>query len=179
MAEQRTPTEIKIETPVNQAELDLAAAVARRKELKKNLRVTLLERSAVSSALKVDLPANVHGEWVRNDPLRINDMRALGFEVDKQFAPKQSLHDANADGTAVVGDLIFMTCPIEVKEVIEEIRAEEYIRRHGKPGEINALTQEERGFIAEQQTLVGSHIGTSNESAAAPVRLSAGNANLK
>jgi hypothetical protein len=174
MSEQRAPivgTRIQkiltADEAAKQAELD--KEVARIAELKKNLRVNLYERSAVSSALNVPLPSHVHGEWVRNETLRIIEKQALGFEVDREFAPKQALHAGNADGSATVGDLIFMTCPQENYQLIQQLQAEEYTRRHGKPGQVNQTQVEERGFISEQNTLSGSHIGTSNASAAVPV----------
>jgi hypothetical protein len=176
MADQREPVVGKrtrdvmsAEEAATQAELD--AEVARRAKLKEGLRVVLLERTAVSTALDVKLPRDMHGEWVRNDPLRIQDMIEKNFRIDKEFAPKQALHNANSDGSAVVGDLIFMTCSKENKEIIDEIRKEEYDQRHGKPGKSNQTQIEERGFAAEQKTLIGTHIGSTAESIAHPVAI--------
>lgn len=174
MSEQRQAIEVKGAT-VKPEELTeqqkLDAEIARVKAKKEGLRVQLLERGSVSSALKVDLPPDKHGEWVRNEPLRIKEKRELGFEIDKEYAPKQAMHDARADGSAVVGDLIHMITDKETKKLIDEIRAEEYLQRHGKPGATNVKQIEERGFLNEQETLVGSHIGSSNESRAVPVSL--------
>lgn len=95
-------------------------------EMKARL-VQVLERGMVHDRMMVPLPADVHGEWVRNDPLEIARMQTLGFQIDHEFAPKRALH---SDGTssAVVADVIHMICPREVKEVIDEIRHEQFYR---------------------------------------------------
>lgn len=95
-------------------------------EMKARL-VQVLERGMVHDRMMVPLPSDVHGEWVRNDPLEIARMQTLGFQIDHEYAPKRALH---SDGTsaAVVADVIHMICPKEVKETIDEIRHEQFHR---------------------------------------------------
>lgn len=168
MPEQREATLVKTTLTDDELQAELNRRVEERKKIKAGLRVNLLERSAVSSALDLSfLPANLSGQWVRNETLRINDLRALNYEIYKD-SKIRGLHDANADGSVVVGDLILMVCSKENREIIDELRKEEYNQRHGKPGD-NRPQLEEKAFIAEQQTLVGSSIGTANESRVATV----------
>lgn len=168
MAEQRVATPVKTELTDDELQAELNKRVAERARLKSGLRVNLLERSAVSSALDLSfLPKHLVGQWCRNETLRINDLRALNYEVYKSET-NRGLHDANADGSIVVGDLILMTCSRENREIIDELRKEEYNQRHGKPGD-NRPQLEEKAFLAEQNTLVGSSIGTANESRATAV----------
>lgn len=168
MAEQREATKVTSTLTDEQLQDELNKRIEARKQLKANLRVNLLDRAAVTTALDLSfLPPHLSGQWVRNETLRINDLRALNYEVYKDNV-NRGLHDANADGSIVVGDLILMTCTKENREIIDELRREEYNQRHGKPGD-NRPQLEERAFIADQQTLVGTHIGTSNESRATPV----------
>jgi hypothetical protein len=163
MAEQREATQVKSELTTDQLQEELNKRVEARRKLKEGLRVNLLDRAAVSTALDLSwLPKGLSGQWCRNETLRINDLRALNYEVYKDNSIR-GLHDANADGSVVVGDLILMTCSRENREIIDELRKEEYNQRHGKPGD-NQLQLEEKAFMAEQNTLIGSHIGTANES---------------
>ena len=105
---------------------------AEKGELKAKL-TQILDRGIVNDRLKVDLPPDVHGEWVRNDPLEIARLKALGFEIDTKYAPSQArkLHDDGTDAP-IVGDTVFMMCSREVKEIIDEIRFERHIERNRK-----------------------------------------------
>lgn len=173
MSEQRVATDVKSTLTDDELQAELNRRIAERQKLKAGLRVNLLERAAVSTALDLSfLPPNLSGQWVRNETLRINDLRALNYEVYKDNKIR-GLHDANADGSIVVGDLILMTCTKENREIIDELRREEYNQRHGKPGE-NKPQLEEKAFLAEQATLVGTHIGTANESRATQVAIEVG-----
>jgi hypothetical protein len=175
MAEQRTAIEVKtLPVTLTKEEIELNEAIERRIKLKSQLRVNLLERSGISTALDISfLPPGIHGEWERNNPMIVEDkIKRLNYEVFKQKpGTKLGMHDANADGSVVVGDLILMTCSQENFDIIEELRLEEYNRRHGKPGAKEQA--EEKGFISEQRTLVGSHIGTAVESRATSVSIDA------
>lgn len=93
---------------------------------KKARLATLLDRGIVSDRLQVALPPDKHGEWVRNDPLDIHRLETLGFEVDHEFAPSRALH-SDGSGAAVVGDVIFMITSRENKELIDEIRHEQFL----------------------------------------------------
>lgn len=91
----------------------------------------VLDRGILHDRLKVDLPGELHGEWVRNDPLEIDRLRSLGFWIDNKYATNRRLH---GDGTAanIVGDVVFMVCSRELKEVIDDVRAEQQEKLHGK-----------------------------------------------
>lgn len=121
---------------------------AERGELKAKL-ASILDRGIVEDRLKVDLPSDLHGEWVRNDPLEINRLKLLGFKVDEEYATKRSIHSDGSD-SAVVGDVVHVVCPKEIKEVINEIREEQILRQHAKKkvkdGEVN---KEESEFLQD------------------------------
>lgn len=103
------------------------------------------ERGITGDRLHVDLPPDKYGQWVPDDVVSINRLRALGFEIDQKWAPHRALHD-KGDGASYVGDTVFMVCDREVKEIIDEIRKDRYERlnnpRDGKQ-------KEERDFIAQ------------------------------
>lgn len=114
---------------------------------KKARLASVLDRGMVGDRLSVDLPKDVYGEWVPNDKVEIHRYEALGFEVDKKYASSRSLHSDGAEGTSIVGDVIFMTCDMETKEIIEEIKKENYDK-------VNAplKSKEERDFELNAKT---------------------------
>lgn len=104
--------------------------------------IKIRERGYISQRLEVDLPPDKYGEWCLNDPAEIARMQAMGFEIDTIHAPSKALH-SNGSGMAIVGDVIFMTCPREVKEDIDWAATERLrqLRNPAKPQpeEANAL----------------------------------------
>lgn len=119
-----------------------------RKERKARL-ARILERGIIADRLAVDLPKDKYGEWVSDDPVEIARMQALGFEVDTEFAPNVSLHSSGTKA-GKIGDVIHMICSRENKDILEEIRKENYDKRHNrKPASHRANTQgEEREAVA-------------------------------
>lgn len=103
---------------------------AEKGELKAKL-AAILDRGIVEDRLRVDVPPHLHQEWVRNDPLEIRRLESLGFRVDIEYASNRAIH-SDGSNSAIVGDVISVICPIEVKEVIDEIRHEQVIRQHMK-----------------------------------------------
>lgn len=117
-----------VETQPEQApEPDLIAERAKRKAKL----VSILDRGIVADRLKVDLPSDKYGEWVADDPVEIARMEAMGFRRDTEYSTARSLHSTGTK-EGKVGDVIFMVCEKETKEIIDEIRREQYNRRHGK-----------------------------------------------
>jgi len=109
--------------------------------------VRVLDRGIVADRLKINLPSDVHGEWVANDKSEIYRMQLLGFKVDTQYAKQHALHD-QGDDTAVVGDTIFMVCDRETKEILDEIRRENFEAINGKPGQTHGSQREEKDAAA-------------------------------
>lgn len=104
----------------------------------------VLERGYIVDRAVVDnLPPHLHGEWVPDDPMEIERKKALGFWIDTEYAPKRSLHSEADVGKAKIGDCIYMVCPKEDKDLIDEIRYEQYVRTHGSPDELKRLHQKE------------------------------------
>lgn len=144
---------------VEQGELQPDAAEriasAERGELRAKL-AAVLSRGVIQDRLKVDLPDDIYGEWCRNDPLEINRLKTLGFEIDTVYAPARAIN-TNADGAAVIGDVIFMTCPRIVHDVIEEIRHDDLIKQHTKKrGKVRKYqgdyNKEEEDFVSRTKT---------------------------
>lgn len=133
--------------------IELSQLNAHKRAERKAKLATVLERGFLNDRLAVDLPSDVHGEWIRNDPLEIHRMEAMGFEVDRVHAPKRAIHDAGTE-TAVVGDVIFMTCDKETKVMIDEIRHENFIRMNS-PRE----SKEETEFANQVRAVIGDDVG--------------------
>lgn len=112
---------------------------------RKAMLVQAFDRGIVHDRLKVKLPPHIHGEWCRNDSMEIDRLKAIGFEVDMEYATARGL---NSDGTgaAIVADVIHMICPKELKELIDEVRMDKFMAVNGKPGDRKAKTKEEREF---------------------------------
>lgn len=105
-------------------------------------RVTrVLERGIIIDRCTVTLPDGVYGEWVNQDPAEVARMEVMGFELDHKYAVNRA---SNADGTGIakIGDVVFMTCPQKVKDIIEKVRAKRYADANPKVGK----QREEKGF---------------------------------
>lgn len=123
-----------------------------------------LTRGIVSTRLEVELPPDKVGQWVPINSEHIPRLRALGFEIDREFAAAKfnspdSGHKTNdkGDGAAYIGDVVFMTADRETREIIDEIKLERYKAMNVPVG---GQQKEERDFAAMNQTLTGAHIGT-------------------
>lgn len=158
MSEQRTVTTASgAERKITVEDARAAALEAKKLRADKKARIArVLERGYIVDRLAIELPANLYGEWVPFD--QIERWEALGFQVDKDFAHKRQLHPDGSgnkeSGTARVGDVIFMTQPMEDHEIMEEVRQEMFVRTHGSPNQKERLAQqEEREFegIVEDQ----------------------------
>jgi hypothetical protein len=136
---------------------------------KKARLAAILDRSVVGDRFRVPLPAHLHGEWMRNDPSDIARAQALGFKIDNEHAPKRALH-GDGTGSAIVGDVIHMTCLKETKELIDEIRQEQFFARNAKPGEKKVLG-EEKAFMNATKNDTGGIIPTFTESTVQNPRL--------
>lgn len=108
----------------------------------------VLERGLIVDRLHVDLPDHLHGEWVANDPAEIHRKELLGFSIDKEYAVKRKLND-KADGSAIIGDVIFMVQPKWQREIFEHERLKHYEAIHGG----KKRQKEEADFISQQATL--------------------------
>lgn len=119
---------------------------------KKARAVRILERGIVADRTTVEnLPPHLHGEWVERDPLAIERKRALGFWVDKEYATKRSLHSEGGNEMSVVGDAVYMVCLKEDKEIIDEVRYEQYIRMHGTNAQKESMGYNKDGVKEEKE----------------------------
>lgn len=107
------------------SEAQLLEEMKKRRAEKKAKLVTILSRGVVNDRLHVPLPPDIVGEWVPNDKMEIYRMESMGYKIDTEYAKQRALHDNSGD-KAVVGDVIFMVADKETRELIEEIRVENY-----------------------------------------------------
>lgn len=102
------------------------------------------DRGVAGARLHVELPPDVYGEWVPDFGEEIHRKELLGFEIDRIYAPARALHN-KGDGKSIVGDVVFMTCSREQKEILDEVRRERYDRIHSPKG---GKQKEEKDFLA-------------------------------
>lgn len=136
----------------------LTAEEKREQYQEKRARIArVLERGYVVDRATVDnLPPEYHGEWVPDDPMEIERKKALGFWIDREYAPKRSLHgQADEADKARIGDCIYMICTKEDKQLIDEIRYEQYVKTHGSPEELKRLKQQEERDFAKLTEQIG------------------------
>lgn len=145
---QDTPQE-----PLKQESTPKRMTLEERAKQKARLAV-LLDRGIVQDRLTVELPSDLHGEWARNDPLEIQRLRTFGFEVDTKYAPAHALHN-DGTGSAVVGDVVFMITSRENKEIIDEIRHEQFLRSNSP-----RKAKEEKQFEEKTDKDTGGQIPT-------------------
>lgn len=107
----------------------------------------VFDRARTVDRLNVQLPPGVYGEWVSRDPVAIHAKELLGFEIDTKYAVGRKLNDVG-DGSAVVGDVVFMICPQALKDAIDEEQARRYADTHLKKRQI-----EERDFESNTKSL--------------------------
>lgn len=112
----------------------------------------VLERGFVPDRLIVDLPNNLYGEWVPDDPVEIARLESMGFHVDTEYSTAKSLHSTGAK-QGRVGDAIFMVCDSETKEIIDEIRREQYNRAYGKKDKNRYREEKEASGMIEREGL--------------------------
>ena len=149
---------------INSADTSVESFASLSRSEKKARLSVVLERGMTAERLTVRLPAGVYGEWVANDSMEIARLQGMGFEVDTKYAPNRALHGSGS-GEARVADVIFMTTSMETKELIDEIRADNFVRTHGKPGKKTPL-KEETEFATKA---AGDGIRVINESDASSV----------
>lgn len=117
---------------------------AERKEYEARI-TSVLSRGILTDKLKVELPNDMHGEWVYNDATAITNKKLIGFDIDETYAPKNALH-TDASGKPIIGDTIFMTIPRWKFEIFEKARQKKYDEHHGVRAGKSA---EERNFETE------------------------------
>src|SRR5213080_119423 len=71
--------------------------LAKLKREKKAKFARVLKRGFAVDRLTVDLPPDIHGEWVPED--QVDRAKLLGFEIDTEYAKQRQLHPAG-DGSA-------------------------------------------------------------------------------
>lgn len=120
MSQERTVTNLSTGTS------ETLSAEQRRSERKAKI-ASVLSRGIIADRIHVDLPGNLHGEWVPNDPQEITRMQLMGFEIDMEYATKSALHKSS-DGKPIMGDVVFMVCDKETKQIIDEVNRERYER---------------------------------------------------
>lgn len=130
--------------------------------------ISILDRGILHDRLHVELPPGIHGEWVRNDPLEIDRLQAIGFRDGTPFVDQRILHHDGQRGT--IGDVTYMVCPQQVYDLIEKARHEKLIRDNGKPGDVGRKTREELEFEANNERSTSGVIKSETASRSVPAR---------
>lgn len=138
--------ERKIEIDTTGGTENTVIASPETREQKKARRAQVLDRGQLGDRLQVDLPPDLYGEWVPNNTVDVFRKRAMGFEIDEVHARKRAMHD-KGDAASYVGDCVFMTCSMEDKEILDEIRKDRYDKTHNPRG---GRQKEERDFLSSQ-----------------------------
>lgn len=174
MATERPTVEVKTETPpspdvavvTEEMSDDEKAGRAMLAELLtdpnayKARQATLLDRGILHQRLKVDVPEDLHYEWVRNTPMEIDRMRTLGFWIDTKYATKRAIHSDGTSGN-IVGDTICMLTLKENKRMIDQLYLERTMNSTKNPKK----AQEEQALAANVLKETGGEIPTFTESA--------------
>ncbi len=161
-ASNKITNEDRVNTGNDPISADMLPEVAPETRAEKRARlIQIYERGVVGDRLHVDLPPDKVGQWVVNDTMAIHRMEGIGYQVDREFAPKRKLHD-KGDGASYVGDVVYMVADRETREIIDEIKAERYERLNNPRRQ-----KEETDFEAANRVANSSAgIGTLNESKA-------------
>lgn len=118
------------ERPVTSINSSSSKSLDEQKKAFKSRIARVVTRGFIVDRLNVQLPDDVHGEWIRDEPVAVAEARALGFEIDDKYATKEALH-TDSSGKPKIGDVVFMTMPKWQKEIIDEAKKDEYARHHG------------------------------------------------
>lgn len=137
-----------IETDQQRKQRELDLFIKERTRIAQGRLVSILERGVVGDRCAVELPTHLYGEWCADDASEIARMEALGFVQDNVYATASALH-SDGTGRAKVGDVIHMITSRENKNLIEKLKEQVKIQRHGKAGERNQ--REEQDFINRVQ----------------------------
>lgn len=138
---------IEINVAKNSSAADKITEADKSRAERKARLATVYQRGLVGDSLHVELPPDKHGEWVPRHDAAINRKLALGYSIDTEYAPKQkkSMHDKGDSGSHIV-DVVFMTCPKETKELLDEIKLERFKDMHNpKAGK----QKEEKDFLRQ------------------------------
>lgn len=122
------------------------------------LAVEILELGVSYSRFNVELPPDVHGEWVPRDALAVREYQLMGFEVDKKYANENAVKSQSGLDGNVIGDVIFMTCPMKWKEILDAEKHKRFVAMNGRPGDDSV--GEEKSYLNEANKLKKFGIGT-------------------
>ena len=122
----------------------------------------VLERGIIVDRTTIDLPEDVYGEWVSDEAAEVSRMQLLGFEIDKKYAVERSTHSDGTGKTSKIGDVVFMTCPERIHQVIERVKKARYDRANPKAGS----QREEKDFKQLMEKGKGVNIPVIDESVA-------------
>ena len=120
----------------------------------------VLERGIIVDRTTVDLPADVYGEWVSDEAVEISRMQLMGFELDTKYAVDRATNADGTGGVAKIGDVVFMTCPRRVMDIIEKVKKNLYERANPKSGS----QKEEKDFAQSMAGIKETHLPVTDES---------------
>lgn len=123
----------------------------------------VLDRASQVDRLSVALPPGVYGEWITDTPIDRAEAQRKGFVIDNVYAPKHTIHESNRQG-----DVVFMTMPMELKQLYDEQQAVKYNEVHGKKQKDGTVkAQAEDIEFTKSETQIG--LPTTDDSVASSV----------
>ena len=125
------PVEIELEDWILMPEEEQELRATEYRAARKVKLAQVLDRGVVAVRLQVNLPPELHGEWVSNDIEDVYRMKSLGYIIDDTYAPGRALHSEGDRSKSIVGDVLFMTCSREDHEIQQEIMADKFDQIHG------------------------------------------------
>lgn len=127
------------------------------------LAVEILDRGVTYSRFQVDLPPDLHGEWVPKDALAVREMQTKGFKLDTQYAKTNAIKEHSDIGNSI-GDVVFMTCPKVWKDILDAEKHKRFVEMNGSPSEVRAKKAEEKAYTNSAKTLEQYGIGNFSSS---------------
>lgn len=119
----------------------------------------VLSRSQSLDHLSVQLPDNLHGEWVPADEMSIYQKEKLGFVKCTHDIAKTRFTHSDGSGVVRLGDCIYMITTKKNMELIDRVRAEQFRAVHNPK-----KAKEEKEFAAQVKQETGGVIPTYTES---------------
>lgn len=134
------------------------------------LAVEILDRGVTHSRFQVHLPPHLHGEWVPRDAIAVREYQSKGFKIDHEFANNNAIKEQSGEHGNVIGDVIFMTCPMNWKNILDAEKHKRFVEMNGSPSDVRKAKAEENSYTNEAKKLEKYGIGNfqSSETRTAP-----------
>lgn len=110
------------------------------------LAVEILDRGVTHSRFQVNLPPNLHGEWVPRDAIAVREYQSKGFKIDTEYANENAIKEQSGAHGNVIADVIFMTCPMNWKNILDAEKHKRFVEMNGSPSDVRKAKAEEKDY---------------------------------